>query len=184
MRRLFCYLALCATALAADAAVSGPKRQWDDPFPGVVQDAASIKGFVGEYRWLSNFYPCTVRIGGLTFHSSEAAYQASKFPRSAWEPFTQLDPDSAKKLAHSQKVDEAAWDKRKDQAMLEIIWAKFSQNPDLAARLLATGDRYLEETNWWGDAYWGVFNGKGENVFGKALMEVRRRLKAGKTTPP
>ena len=77
-------------------------------------------------------------------------------------------------------MDEAAWDKRKDQAMLGIVWAKFSQNPELSAKLLATGDKYLEETNWWGDAYWGVFNGKGDNVFGKTLMEVRKRLKAAR----
>lgn len=183
MRRLL-LLALGAASLAADPAPLSSKRRWDDPFPGVVQDSVSIKGFVGDYRWLSNFYPCPVTIQGAHFASSEAAYQASKFPRAEWEAFAHLDPDGAKRLAHSRKLDEASWDRRKDQAMLEVVWAKFSQNPDLAAKLLSTGDRLLEETNWWGDTYWGVCNGKGENVFGKTLTEVRRRLRAAAAPRP
>jgi len=60
--------------------------------------------------------------------------------------------------------------------MHEIVWAKFSQNPELGKKLLATGDRHLEETNWWGDRVWGVYRGEGENLTGKALMDIRARL--------
>ena len=60
--------------------------------------------------------------------------------------------------------------------MREVVWAKFSQNPELGKKLLATGDRYLEETNWWGDRLWGVYQGEGENLLGKILMETRARL--------
>ena len=35
--------------------------------------------------------------------------------------------------------------------MRDVVWANFLQNPELGENLLATGDRYLEETNWWGD---------------------------------
>ena len=64
--------------------------------------------------------------------------------------------------------------------MREIEWAKFSQRPELAAKLLASGDRLLEETNWWGDEMWGVYKGNGQNLLGKILMEVRARLAKAK----
>jgi len=64
--------------------------------------------------------------------------------------------------------------------MRDVVWAKFSQNPDLAARLVATGEKFLEETNWWNDTYWGVYQGKGKNMLGQILMETRARLLANK----
>lgn len=35
--------------------------------------------------------------------------------------------------------------------MEELVRAKFTQNPDLADKLLATGDAHLEEGNTWGE---------------------------------
>ena len=61
--------------------------------------------------------------------------------------------------------------------MLRVLRAKFAQNPELAMQLLATGTRYLEETNTWGDTYWGVCEGKGLNMLGKTLMQVRDELR-------
>ncbi len=165
-------LALVGTALSA----AGPD-DWAKPFPGVVQDEHNVRGFVGDYRWLSNFLPCRVEYEGLVYLSSEAAYQASKLTPPERAVFTQLDPDSAKHRAHASKFDAAAWDARKVRVMREVLWAKFSQHPELAQKLLATGDKYLEETNQWNDPYWGVYQGKGENVLGKLLMETRTRLR-------
>jgi len=34
----------------------------------------------------------------------------------------------------------------------------------------------LEETNTWGDKYWGVCNGEGENQLGKLLMKIRENI--------
>lgn len=34
----------------------------------------TINGFQGEYRFLSNFYPCQITFYGLTFTSVEAAF--------------------------------------------------------------------------------------------------------------
>lgn len=42
--------------------------------------------------------------------------------------------------------------------MEELVRAKFTQNPDLADKLLATGDAHLEEGNTWGDRIWGTVN--------------------------
>ena len=61
--------------------------------------------------------------------------------------------------------------------MYEIVLAKFTQNPDLKEKLLATGDEHLEEGNTWGDTTWGTVNGIGENRLGIILMKVRRNCR-------
>ena len=44
---------------------------------------------------------------------------------------------------------------------------KFLQHPHLIEMLLQTGDEELVEGNKWGDRFWGVCKGKGENHLGK-----------------
>jgi predicted NAD-dependent protein-ADP-ribosyltransferase YbiA (DUF1768 family) len=44
--------------------------------------------------------------------------------------------------------------------------------------LLETGDAELIEGNDWGDTFWGVCGGKGNNFLGKLLMEVRKELRS------
>ncbi len=173
-------------AYSADATISASakKLNWDDTFEGVVHDANRIGGFVGEYRWLSNFFPCRIEWDGRVYGSTEAAYHSGKYPAAERDVFTTLDPDSAKKLAHAKPYDTAAWEARKLRTMREVTWAKFSQHPELAEKLLATGDRYLEETNWWGDKIWGVYHGEGQNFFGKILMETRARLSKEMASTP
>ena len=61
--------------------------------------------------------------------------------------------------------------------MLDVVRAKFDQHPDLAQKLLATGDEELVEGNDWGDIYWGVYKGRGNNMLGKILMRVRAELR-------
>lgn len=171
-------LLLTAGLTAAFAQNAKPKLNWDDTFEGVVHDDRHIAGFVAEYRWLSNYHPCPVTYEGRAYGSSEAAYHASKYPAVERDEFTKLDPDASKKLSRKKGVDQKWWDGRKARVMAEILQAKFAQNPDLAAKLLATGDRHLEETNWWGDKFWGVFQGEGKNELGRILMEIRAQLRA------
>jgi ribA/ribD-fused uncharacterized protein len=170
-----------ACVLAASAAIfaqapSAQKPKWDEKFEGVVHDAKKIAGFVEEYRWLSNFFLSRVEWEGRVYDSAEAAYQSGKYPAAQRDVFMTLDPDAAKKLADTKPYDTATWAARKERTMREVVWAKFAQNPELAKKLLATGDRYLEETNWWGDNIWGVYRGEGQNLLGKILMDVRARL--------
>ena len=60
--------------------------------------------------------------------------------------------------------------------MEDLIYQKFSTNPELAAKLIATGDALLVEGNWWHDTFFGVCDGKGENHLGLILMRVRKRI--------
>jgi ribA/ribD-fused uncharacterized protein len=172
-----------ATPAASPPAGSGKKLNWDDKFKDVVHDAKNIAGFVAEYRWLSNYFSCRVEWDGRVYGSAEAAYHSGKYSQADRDLFTTLDPDRARKLSRVKPYDVAAWEARQVPTMREVVWGKFSQNPELAKKLLATGDRYLEETNWWGDKIWGVYRGEGQNLLGKIIMETRARLAKEGTAP-
>lgn len=136
-----------------------------------------ISGFQGEYRFLSNFWMCTVNIGGLKFPSAEHAYQASKssFPEIWFKMLKLSSPFQAKRLGKNIPI-RPNFDEMKLSFMEEIVTAKFHQNRALGNLLLDTDDREIIETNTWNDTYWGVCNGWGQNHLGKILMNVRNDL--------
>lgn len=134
-----------------------------------------IDSFHGPYYWLSNFYEAPVVYGGRRYRSNEAAFQASKCPGQASE-FVDLNPSQAKRLGRHIKLRDD-WEQVKDGIMYEICRQKFLQNPSLLQKLLATGDKPLIEGNTWGDKYWGVCNGVGQNRLGQILMRVRQELR-------
>ena len=139
-----------------------------------------IKGFFGDYRFLSNFHICDVWFEGLCYPSSEHAYMAAKAPPEEREPFSNrsLKSSEAKKLGQLVALL-PDWHLTKYNVMLRVVFEKFASNPELRNKLLMTGDRYLEETNNWGDRYWGVdfATGKGDNNLGNILVKVREALK-------
>ena len=61
--------------------------------------------------------------------------------------------------------------------MVDLNLQKYT-DVKLGTMLLESEEAYLEETNHWGDVYWGVCNGIGENKLGKLLMDIRDDLRA------
>jgi len=61
--------------------------------------------------------------------------------------------------------------------METLLREKFSKDPELRAKLLNTGTSKLVEGNTWGDRFWGVCRGQGENNLGRLLMKVREELR-------
>lgn len=137
-----------------------------------------IDSFRGEYSFLSNFHRCNITLDGVTYTSAEAAFQAQKDPSRAAE-FARMTPDEAKRAGRNVRIDVNKWNSNRDNAMMRVLKAKFEQNPDLADKLRATGNSDLIEGNTWGDKYWGVSNGEGENKLGSMLMQIRNELKNG-----
>ena len=135
-----------------------------------------IDSFDGEYDFLSNFYPCKVEWEGRIYQSSEGAYQSAKcVNENEKDMFTSIPANQTKKLG--RKVDlREDWDKVKEDIMYDIVYAKFTQNKELADKLINTGTVELVEGNYWGDTYWGVCNGMGQNKLGKILMKIRSEL--------
>ena len=76
------------------------------------------------------------------------------------------------------------WESVKEKVMLDALRAKFTQNADLKAILLGTGDAVLVEHTA-RDAYWGDGgDGSGKNRLGRLLMRLRDELRAVETEPP
>jgi predicted NAD-dependent protein-ADP-ribosyltransferase YbiA (DUF1768 family) len=59
--------------------------------------------------------------------------------------------------------------------MVEIVTAKFGQNPDAQRRLIETAPTPIVALNSWDDTYWGadIDTGRGRNKLGHILMGVR-----------
>lgn len=83
---------------------------------------------------------------------------------------------SAKKIGKTVPLRSEWHEKYKNQTMMKALMIKFS-NTYLQKLLLNTGDAYIEETNHWGDVYWGVCNGEGKNMLGRMLMFVRKHYR-------
>jgi len=141
-----------------------------------IHNDKEIKGFFCEYRWLSNFWPCQIQYDGDIYPSTEHAYQAAKLPKDKRSPFFNCTAAESKALGKKCALPHG-WNDVKESIMSLILFNKFNNNEDLKKKLLATGDKYLEETNWWGDCEWGVCKGVGKNKLGKMLMGIRGQLK-------
>lgn len=132
-----------------------------------------IKGFFEEYRWISNFEDTPIIWMNLKFISVEAAYQASKcIDIKEAKKFTLMTSKEAKK-ASKTIVERKDWKHIKYNIMSQLVFQKFLTNIELRKKLIDTYPKYLEETNTWKDVYWGVYNGKGQNMLGKILMSTR-----------
>lgn len=141
-----------------------------------------IDSFQGEYRFLSNFWLSPVCYGAHTFPSVENAYQAAKISPSdvnvdaLMEPFCRYTPGQAKRKGKAIPLRQD-WDMVKLDVMQFLVRCKFSLDYELADKLLETGDAILIEGNTWGDTYWGVCRGEGQNHLGRILMQQRDELK-------
>ena len=127
-----------------------------------------INSFFGEYRFLSNFF---IEPDGTHV---EGEYQSAKScpPRTE---LLKLSPGQAKAAGRRSKL-RPNWEYVKQSIMYNLVRGKFADHPTLADALVYTGDAELIEGNHWGDTFWGVCNGVGENQLGKILMEVREHL--------
>jgi len=123
---------------------------------------------------LSNFYPHKIVYGGELYSTSEHAYQAAKF----------LDPDIKQMMRESSTQGQVKrlsrkypndiredWNIVRIGVMYDILKIKFSDEK-LRQKLLGV-DEPIVEHNDWGDTFWGVCDGKGENKLGKILERIK-----------
>lgn len=143
-----------------------------------------IKGFFGEYRFLINFWPAKVSLDREEYATVENAYQAAKYEKSLRGYLQKCTPKEAIIFVREHPIgiySHEEWDSAKLEIMRNLLVQKFDKNlnPENYSKLIQTGDRYLEETNYWGDTFWGVNKsdageqGTGENNLGKLLMGIR-----------
>jgi ribA/ribD-fused uncharacterized protein len=129
--------------------------------------------FAGAWRFLSNFYPASVEFENVVYPTVEHAFQAAKsadldMRRRILEAPT---PGEAKSLGRG--IDPRPdWDLVREEVMLQLLRQKFSDQT-LQSHLLDTAEQRIVEINTWGDTYWGVCRGVGENRLGLLLERVR-----------
>jgi ribA/ribD-fused uncharacterized protein len=140
----------------------------------------------GAFGGLSNMasgYP--LRVNGVYIRTSEALYQACRFPDRPDVQQYIVEEDSpliakrkTKPFRHETRPD---WDQVRHKIMRWSLRVKLAQNyAEFGGLLLETGDRAIVEQSS-KDDYWGAFarpNGilVGQNVLGRLLMELRERL--------
>ena len=138
-----------------------------------------IEKFDGQYQFLSNLWPCEI-VGpsGFTYPSVEHAFQASKSldcgMHSHFICGVQRTAGEAKKLGRSLLL-RGDWEKIKLAVMARLIRQKFEPT-SMRQKLLMTYPAILIEGNHWGDTFWGVCNGVGENWLGRILMCIRSEM--------
>jgi ribA/ribD-fused uncharacterized protein len=136
-----------------------------------------IDRFVKEYDFLSNFYEHPIVADHLIYPTLEHAFQAAKTEhiKEKANIAAAKTPGKAKRLGRKVTLIEG-WDKRRLSVMLELVRRKF-ENKKLRQKLLQTGDRPLIEGNNWGDTFWGMCKGRGQNHLGKILEQVREEIR-------
>ncbi len=153
----------------------------------------AITNFAEEQNmFLANIYPERVvfTYDGIEYRNFETAYQSQKMQRvEDRRHVAKMHPFDAKGYART-RLSRKGWDKPlpegveapsklctclKDKVMYELLQLKFS-NPELKAKLLATGDAIINKENSQGEIYWGTCQGIGEGKIGKMLMEIRSQL--------
>lgn len=149
-----------------------------------------VPGMIGFYErqfyCFSNFSSFAVEWKGISWPTSEHAYQAAKFmdnyPGIAQEILDARSADEAKRVAHRNcdKIPED-WDSRKIKIMEEICSNKLMQHPYIMEKLLQSGESVIVEVSP-KDDFWGWGPGKdGRNELGKIWMRLRDKLKRQET---
>ena len=123
------------------------RGDWQN-IPEIQHDNANIKGFFGDYAFLSNFGDATVELDGVIYPSVERAYQAAKWDPNDREFF--VNCTNGKSITYNREhqpngYPPKVWDEVKIDIMHYLLEQKFNRelNPENYQKLLETGDKYL-----------------------------------------
>ncbi|MES1934396.1 hypothetical protein T35B1_17416 [Salinisphaera shabanensis T35B1] len=136
---------------------------------------------------MASGYP--LQINGIRILTSEALYQACRFPHIPEvqkKIIGQHSPMTAKMQSKPHRKDSRSdWDDVRHKVMRWCLRVKLAQNYEKFGRLLLdTGDRAIVEQsrkdNYWGAKLVDEIGDAlvGQNVLGRLLMELREKLKS------
>jgi ribA/ribD-fused uncharacterized protein len=157
------------------------------------QESKKVIGFWHKEHFMSQWHPVKFTENNITFSNCEQYmmyHKALLFKDNevAEKILKTTDPAKMKKYGREVKnFDEDIWKENRSRIVTQCNYLKFSQNKDLAAKLLETGDAVLAEASPY-DKIWGIgmtsdnkdmqdsSKWKGLNLLGYALMDVRKQL--------
>lgn len=130
-----------------------------------------------DYRFLGNFYPCPIDHKGTTWPSAEHLFVACKTEDPTERAWVHQAKDAREARQRGKQVTlRPDWAERKVGFMRAILRLKFTQNPELRNMLLDTDGELVHHAPW--DGFWGTGrDGRGQNMLGQLLMEIRAELK-------
>lgn len=157
------------------------KHDWTS----TIKKDGTIDSFHGKHEFLSNFAQCNLEYEGVTYISTEHAYQAAKTHDPNWKEAVRITETPGQSRRKGRKVPiRPDWDEVKDTIMMDILRIKFNQIR-FEDELIGTHPYYLIEGVSWHDNYWGIclLSGcsrceatKGLNRLGELLMELREEI--------
>jgi len=142
---------------------------------------------------LSNWYHAPFNYKNHHFENSEQAFMWEKANYFGDTEMAELilktpAPNENKMLGKKVKNFNAGeWLTAGYPIMVDVCYEKFKQNPSMKNELLSTGDKIIVEASPY-DVIWGIGlhweddavldekNWRGQNLLGKALMDVREKL--------
>jgi ribA/ribD-fused uncharacterized protein len=149
-----------------------------------IEEIAFYRANEKPYGVFSNLYRRPIVFEEIEFPTAEHAYQAGKARRKEVRDWLLKAPTPSllAMAAHGLYTWDIApdWTATKYDRMRKVLYAKFTQHKDLKQLLLNTGNARLVETGTVSNAVnktWGEVNGKGLNMLGRILMEVRTLLR-------
>lgn len=187
-----------ASAAAADADAENAD---DDPVDAPEAQGPALRPVLfwkqtDKNGYLSNFSRSPFTADGLSFSCVEQFIMHSKAQlfgdaQAAERIMAASKPMAMKKQGRLvRNYKERTWAARRVEVQLAGLRAKFGQNPELAARLLKTGDKPIAEASP-SDRIFGIglapsdpkaqdpANWRGTNILGKCLETVRSELQQG-----
>jgi ribA/ribD-fused uncharacterized protein len=143
------------------------------------------------YGAFSNLFRRSIVFEDRTYTTAEHAYQAGKARKESVREWILSAPTPAlvAMAAHGLYTWDIVpeWSRMKFERMRQVLRAKFTQHADLRLLLLSTGDARLVEAGTVANIVnytWGEVNGKGKNMLGVLLMEIREELRKDQKSNP
>ena len=158
----------------------------------------AVGGIYSNFHPLSNFYSSPITFRNQNYKTLEQGYQHTKAMvfgdvATAADIMAINNPAVAKTLSYTKNFKQDAWNTKRHDIILQLVKAKFNQNPKLADELLATGKKTISESRRQKYSPIGIaitnkeilntLKWTGQSQLGEILITVRRELRQDIASP-